>query len=50
VAAEVSLVFFFFFMCIRGLIGGYFSSRFGKDERLTEGYVEDIWADGYGGF
>jgi hypothetical protein len=23
--------------------------RFGKDERLTEDYAEDIWADGYGG-
>jgi hypothetical protein len=26
------------------------SDRYGKDERLTEGYVEDLWAAGYGGY
>ncbi|KAI9865139.1 MAG: hypothetical protein M1813_002459 [Trichoglossum hirsutum] len=33
------------------LDGGFveWQQKFGKDERLTEDYAEDIWADGYGG-
>jgi hypothetical protein len=47
-AGEVSVLF----LCW-GCLGGFGEianlDRFGEDERLTEAYAKDIWAEGYQG-